>query len=85
MNLSPGDSSKARMCFFNSNVSLSHSALMVFVSEVCLPILHLKGKLQLGRLIFFFFFKVVNGDLSLSKPMARSQEHLKPRSLGLVS
>lgn len=56
----------------------------MFASEVCLPILHPKGKLQFGRLIFFFF-KVVNGDLSLSKPMARSQEHLKPRSLGLVS
>ena len=43
---------------------------MVLVSEVCLPIIHPEGKLQLGRLIFFFF-KMVNGELSLSKPMAR--------------
>lgn len=70
---------------FNSNVTLGYSGLMVFVSEVCLPTVPLKAFAWdiFWDFLFAFFFKVVNRDASLSKPMARSQEHLK--SCNLVS
>lgn len=47
---------------------------MVFVSEVCLPVVPQKA--LAWKVLGLFFFKVVNRDASLSKPMAMSQEHL---------